>query len=289
MSALVGYGSSDDEEDERFRSPHTHGTAAPTLPRGDNHHTSRCNGATASVSHNSNDTKHEHDAIPSKADVLHSTVIGAQAPPIEQLDSIGFTGRLSPYSANRVAIRNLTLPTMASLDIPPSPPGSPPPGISHKFEHFMQLKKQGMHFNDKLAGSSALKNPMLLQKLMSSAGLTEIDQYATTLSTDVWDPTAFPAWAYKEELAKSQLDIARRKADENKQTQRDCVDFVPATNAGNVRLAGTPATVSGLKAMAGGAAERVGARLNMDGSWAPQEMNGGVRRDSERRKNQKGH
>ncbi len=97
----------------------------------------------------------------------------------------------------------------------------------------MLLKKQGMHFNDKLAGSSALKNPMLLQKLMSSAGLITNDQYATTLPKDLWDPTAFPAWAYKEELAKGQQDITSKKKDENTRTQRDCIGFVPATNQGS--------------------------------------------------------
>ncbi|KAL8790527.1 MAG: hypothetical protein Q9213_000549 [Squamulea squamosa] len=168
---------------------------------------------------------------------------------------------------------------MAATDIPPSPPGSPPPGISHKFEHFMQLKKQRMHFNDKLAGTSALKNPMLLQKLMSSVGLTASDQYATTLPEDVWDPTAFPAWAYKEELAKSQLDIASREEDEKRQTRRDTVDFVPATHAGNVDLGGTPATALGLKGKGVSAAERAAASLDLDGSRAQQELNGRVRRD----------
>lgn len=97
----------------------------------------------------------------------------------------------------------------------------------------MLLKKQGMHFNDKLAGSSALKNPMLLQKLMSSAGLITNDQYATTLPKDLWDPTALPAWAYKEELAKGQQDITSKKEDENTRRHRDCIEFIPATNQGS--------------------------------------------------------
>lgn len=153
----------------------------------------------------------------------------------------------------------------------------------------MQLKKQGMHFNGKLAGSSALKNPMLLQKLMSSAGLIESDQYATTLPKDLWDPTAFPAWAYKEELAKSQQNVTSRKEDENARTQRDCVEFVPATNQGRSGFEGTPAMISRSKASTSSAAERVAAGPERDGSRASQATNGRSRRDLERRRDRKGN
>ncbi|KAJ6155043.1 hypothetical protein N7470_005609 [Penicillium chermesinum] len=46
-----------------------------------------------------------------------------------------------------------------NLDIPPSPPGSPDPAANAKFQHFLSLKHQGVHFNAKLATSSSLKNP----------------------------------------------------------------------------------------------------------------------------------
>ncbi|KAL8673707.1 MAG: hypothetical protein Q9168_001868 [Polycauliona sp. 1 TL-2023] len=130
------------------------------------------------------------------------------------MDSDGLSARLSPYSEKQATLRYLTLPTVVDLHIPPSPPGSPAPGTSQKFERFAQLKSQGMHFNHKLAGSSALKNPMLLQKLMSTAGLAIADQYATTLPEDLWDPASFPAWAYQEALAKSQQDITGMRDDE---------------------------------------------------------------------------
>ncbi|KAL8658135.1 MAG: hypothetical protein Q9226_001254 [Calogaya cf. arnoldii] len=121
--------------------------------------------------------------------------------------------------------------------------------MSQKFDHFLQLKRQGMHFNGKLAGSSALKNPMLLQKLMSSAGLTEGDQYATTLPKDLWDPTAFPAWAYKEELAESHQNVTSRKNDEDARLQRDRVEFVPATDQGRSGLEENPSMILRSKTM----------------------------------------
>ena len=117
----------------------------------------------------------------------------------------------SPYSANRSTIRDLTIPTKANFHIPSSPPGSSPAGNDKKFDHFLDLKKQGVHFNEKLARSPALKNPSLLPKLMNFAGVEERDQYATTLPKDVWNPAEFPTWAYKEELAKSHQDISKKR------------------------------------------------------------------------------
>ncbi|KAI4157831.1 MAG: hypothetical protein LQ342_007975 [Letrouitia transgressa] len=113
------------------------------------------------------------------------STIGPQRPEYVSLQGASATSKTdTPYSSKQALIRNLTLPPIPSLDIPPSPPGSPPPNIERKFENFIELKKQNVHFNQKLASSSALKNPMLLKKLMKSAGLEETDQYATVAVGD---------------------------------------------------------------------------------------------------------
>lgn len=166
----------------------------------------------------------------------------------------------SPYSRSRAAIRALTLPSNPNLDIPPSPPGSPPPGTDAKFTHFLDLKRQGIHFNAKLASSAALKNPSLLPKLMQSAGVTEDAQFATTLSTELWDPAGFPQYAFKEELAKSQQAVGKRLETERSKGQRENVDFVLAAGTGQPNSGGIPPS-RGLK---GSAAERVMAGLNRD-------------------------
>lgn len=171
------------------------------------------------------------------------------------------TGSISPYSSNRAAIRNLTMPSQPDLDVPPSPTGSPPPVMEEKFEHFLQLKRQGVHFNEKLAGSSALKNPALLQKLMTSAGLSASDQYATTLPKDLWDPSAFPKHAYKEELVSNQQQISKRKEKENLHTQRERVDFVPAANPEKSVRGDGMASMSGSTGKRDSATERVAASL----------------------------
>jgi hypothetical protein len=177
----------------------------------------------------------------------------------------------SPYSANRALMRDLTLPTVPNYDIPPSPPGSPDARANTKFKHFLNLKQQGIHFNGKLAKSSALKNPSLMQKLMDFSGIDEEDQYATTLSKDLWDPNGFPEYAYKEELAKSQQEIRKKLEEKKTRGQRDAVEFVPATASGESSRSGTPGSSgrTGPKS----AAERVLSGLDRVRSSSPQVQN----------------
>ena len=149
--------------------------------------------------------------------------------------------------------------------------------MEKKFEHFLELKKQGVHFNEKLAKSSALKNPSLLQKLMVSGGLDEEDQYSTTLPLDIWNPKGFPPWAYKEELAKSQQEITKKREEESSRLQRESIDFVSATNAEEPIRNGTKGSKTS-------AAERVMAGLNRDRMRPTQGGPGTTKKDVEPRK-----
>lgn len=175
---------------------------------------------------------------------------------------------LSPYSSNRALVHQLTVPPLPNLDIPPEPPGEPPAGINAKFAHFLELKKKGVHFNEKLAKSSALKNPSLMQKLMDFADIDETSQFASTLPKEIWNPEAFPEWAYKEELAKSQQNILKKREEEKVRGQRESVDFVPATASGESSRSGTPGAVSG-RSGPKSAAERVMAGLERGKSSSP--------------------
>jgi hypothetical protein len=189
----------------------------------------------------------------------------------------------SPYSLSRSLIRDLTLPPYPDLNIPPSPPGSPPPITTAKFVHFLELKKQGIHFNEKLAKSSALKNPSLLQKLMGFAGIEGQAQYATTLPKEIWDPEDFPTWGYKEELAKSQQEITKRLEEVRARELRETIDFVPATASRESSRGGTPGLSSGGKSLGRSAAERVMAGLDRERTRSPLVYDGGKRRETERR------
>ena len=221
---------------------------------------------------------------PVKTTSANQGLVGPAGPPSSTVvEDNTFSEPSSPYTTQRANIRNLTLPTNPNLDIPPSPPGSPTPGADRKFAHFMQLKQQGVHFNAKLATSSALKNPSLLPKLMEFAGVKDQQQYATTLPPDLWDPEGFPDFAYKEGLAKSQKEISKRKEEEKAKATREGIEFVSATDSGQPGRGVTPGMGVGSKAIRGSAAERVMAGLDRDRTSSPKMGAAGPRKEMERR------
>ena len=149
--------------------------------------------------------------------------------------------------------------------------------MDDKFRHFLDLKRRGVHFNQKLANSSALKNPSLFHRLMDFAGLEDQDQYCTSLPQNVWDPKAFPPWAYKEELAKSQQAVTKKIEEEQARTQRERVEFVAATNSGRSSRGQTPVVPVGTKGPRGSAAERVMAGLDSERTGSPQVGSGSMK------------
>jgi hypothetical protein len=205
-------------------------------------------------------------------------VVGPSGPP-ESLDTA--TGDAlapqSPYSTERALLRDLTLPSMPDLDIPPSPPGSPSSATTAKFANFRKLKQQGNHFNERLAKSAALKNPGFAQKLMDFAGISAEDQYATSLPESLWNPNGFPTWAYKDALAESQRTIARKLEEERSQEQREAIEFVPST-PGESSRGGTPGI--GSKGPGRSAAERIMAGLDRGKAKSPL-VSGGLTRHRE--------
>jgi len=118
---------------------------------------------------------------------------------------------------------------------------------------------------------------------MGFAGIDEKGQYASTIPKDIWDPQAFPTWAYKEELAKSQQEVLKRKEDEKAKIQREAVDFVPAAASGDSSRGVTPAGNTAGRNLKGSAAERVMAGLDREKSRSPQVHEGRKRTQYERR------
>ncbi|KAL7628571.1 hypothetical protein AAE478_000086 [Parahypoxylon ruwenzoriense] len=147
----------------------------------------------------------------------------------------------SPYTATRSLLRDLTLPPLPNTSIPPSPPGSPPPATSAKFSRFLELKKGGTHFNTRVAQSPALRNPALMDKLLAFVELASpADQYRTTLGPDLWDPAAFPRYAYKEQLRQAQVEGEKTRA----RSKGAPVEFV-AGSASDTKDAQQSATTQG--------------------------------------------
>jgi hypothetical protein len=137
-------------------------------------------------------------------------------------------------------IRNLTLPAVPNFDIPPSPPGSPPLQATNKFAQFLELKKKGQHFNQRLESSAVFRDPGHLQKLMDFAGITEEEQYASALPEGLAVPTTFPDWAYVEALRDSQKGITKTREEERSKKPREAIEFVPAISSSATSRTGTP-------------------------------------------------
>ncbi|KAG9513743.1 hypothetical protein KCU93_g9990, partial [Aureobasidium melanogenum] len=147
--------------------------------------------------------------------------------PLDSADDDDASAPPSPYTANRLMLRNLTMPPVPNFQIPPSPPGSPPPDTTTKFARFLDLKKKGTHFNQRLYHSSALRNPGLLPKLLDFAAISQEDQYATPWSQGAV-ATKFPDWAYADKLVAAHEKIAKKKEQDKARNPREAVDFVPA-------------------------------------------------------------
>ncbi|KAM0158374.1 hypothetical protein ACHAQE_005571 [Botrytis cinerea] len=245
MAGLVDYGSSDEEDSLQIDKPQSSSNTSGDLISNN----STANGAAKDVQPHARGFPPTEDPqtieLPSNPKP-NAPLVGPQLGPVEATDFSEVEDLMngerdgepqSPYSANRALLRDLTLPTVPNYDIPPSPPGSPVTSTSAKFKHFLDLKKQGTHFNEKLAKSAALKNPSLMQKLMDFADIDEAEQYATTLPQDLWNPAGFPEYAYKEELSKSQQKILKEREEKKARGQREALDFVPATASGETRSA----------------------------------------------------
>ncbi|KAI1045926.1 hypothetical protein LB505_007985 [Fusarium chuoi] len=241
MAGLVEYASSDDEE-EMQEVESTLSQNKQRVNTTDNKQQDR------EVTEKTNTSASEYKSledVPIAPIQQNAAPLGPFLPPMEGAvvdDQDPASRPASPYSSNRALLRDLTLPSAPNLNIPPSPPGSPPPGTNEKFEKFLELKKKGTHFNAKLEQSTALKNPSLMDKLMRFVEVDEHSQYSTTLATDLWNPAAFPEWAFKEKLRKSHDKLLKDREAEKTTGTRTTVEFVPSST-----LAGQDATVrSGL-------------------------------------------
>ncbi|KAK1600622.1 HCNGP-like protein [Colletotrichum navitas] len=240
MGGLVAYGSSDEDDEVQESIPvetetPKNVTVSTNGPESNDFESSQPPTATAP------------EPQPSPSDVTigpvqqHSVPLGPSLPPLDSQRPQGTSSQdddpsqppASPYTASRTLLRDLTLPPVPNLDIPSSPPGSPPPGLEAKFAQFLDLKKKGIHFNAKLAQSAALRNPSLTDKLMGFVDLDGRAGYATTLPTDLWDPTSeevLPEWATRTALRQSQERVRAERAGLRK--GGGPMEFVPAATAG---------------------------------------------------------
>ena len=158
-------------------------------------------------------------------------VLGPSAPTNGDVAETESSDVAPEHMSERDAIRYLTQAPIPMTSMPSSPPGSPDPVANARFARFLELKAKGVHFNEDLGRKSSFLNPGLLATMMSRVGVDEEHQYRTSLPLDLWNPNAFPEWAYKEELLRSQQQI-RDKDDEQKKalsaTGKRTIDFAPS-------------------------------------------------------------
>ncbi|KAF4552365.1 Hypothetical protein D9617_10g073460 [Elsinoe fawcettii] len=99
-------------------------------------------------------------------------------------DALPTSPSLSPYSSARAQIHALTMPPIPNFSLPPPPP-PPSPGsmasADRKIRHFLSLKKQGVHYNERLLSSPALKDQGTVDELLRYAGIEGVRQYEHAL------------------------------------------------------------------------------------------------------------
>lgn len=170
MAGLVGYDSSSSEEVEE-KTPNVAAKSSATDPA------KIANGNQVNVSSPPEGRSGEDPRDIASAGPKPQTAMAA-----ESSDNAGLAGE-------RLEIMSLTMPTEMAFELPPSPSSSPPPNNNKKLQQFLRLKEDGVHFNDRLASSAALKNPSLLTAFIESSSChiespSQNLQYSTTLQAE---------------------------------------------------------------------------------------------------------
>ncbi|KAK0263411.1 hypothetical protein B0A54_00771 [Friedmanniomyces endolithicus] len=144
----------------------------------------------------------------------------------------------SPYTLTRLQTRSLTLPPHPNFDIPSSPP-PPSPGTpaaarltatTKKFTRFLELKAQGVHFNARLLGSVALRNPGVGGKLMDFAGVGREEGYASSIGGEGAGAGVPVKWP--EECCVEALMEGNERRERKRLAGRRGVEFVPPAGSG---------------------------------------------------------
>lgn len=225
MSALVGYGSSDEEDEAppgvpsqaSFTGSREH---AETLANGQKKDVAREESSSVNV---------ENVTDPSVPMVGPSMPVnGATTQQEYEEDSLPDV----PAMPERDLLRYLTQPSHPMTSLPLEPTSDPDPAVTAKMKRFLELKSKGIHFNEDLATKSSFKNPNLFASLLERSMLPSEAQYVSTLPAELFSISSLPSWAYKEELLKSQQSIsAALEATKKAQSAagKRTIDFAPAS------------------------------------------------------------
>ena len=189
------------------------------------------------------------------------------------------------------------------MEIPPSPPGTPPPShsaLTEKFTTFLRLKnpttttttqhqqQQPIHFNARLAASQGMKNPAVTDKLLAFIGIDtadfppdsdpsnpDTDTEATNgtgkggvaqYSTLLSREVCQDAGAFPAWAYRGALRRAQEKGGKERERERgEKVEFVKAASSSTAGEAGTPLETG--TATAGTGTPGVGGGSRRAGRW----------------------
>lgn len=236
MNGLVGYGSSSEDEDEVLP-PTAATTEAPSSLVGHDIST-KVNGTTRDAQ-----TRTESEATATAAaapitEPLQGPMLGPVMP--TELVATEYEDDSPEDSlpmSERDVLRYLTQPLRPMSSIPPEPSEPADPAVTAKFKRFLELKSQGIHFNEDLATKISFKNPSLFASLLERANVSSQAQYSSTLPSNVFSHNSFPDWAYKESLLKSQqaisADVEAAKRSQSAVGKRT-IEFTSAGRGGGI-------------------------------------------------------
>lgn len=202
MNGLVGYGSSSEEEDAPSPSAVVSTDAPTTQVKND-------------VSHKSNGTTQDEQSqvVPKYEQIALEPTQGPMVGPAMPTTFAATEYEEDLYDepppmSERDMLRYLTQPSRPMASLPPEPSDSADSVVTTKIKRFLELKSQGVHFNEDLANKTSFKNPSLFASLLERAGVSSQAQYSSTLPSDIFSLDLLPEWAYKEGLLKSQQKIS---------------------------------------------------------------------------------
>ncbi|KAK9711448.1 SAP30-binding protein, variant 2 [Basidiobolus ranarum] len=138
--------------------------------------------------------------------------------------------------------RELLVPkTIVGIDnygIPGEPEDECDPDLQAKIAKWIELKNQGISFNDRLSKNKAFRNPNIYDKFVQ---FIELDETGSNFPSDIYDPKGFPPEAYSNEIEKLQKLRAEERS--RRQQQRAEIEFVNS-NSRNSTQSSTSASTS---------------------------------------------
>ncbi|PVU98717.1 hypothetical protein BB559_001323 [Furculomyces boomerangus] len=104
------------------------------------------------------------------------------------------------------------------------PEGECDKALNEKFKHWLDLKKQGYHFNEQLQRNKNFRNPNIYTKFLEHL---DIKETGTNFPKDIFDPDRFPDNIYYDKLNEQRTINEQKRVQEKQQFgKRSNIDFI---------------------------------------------------------------